>query len=61
MNLTQFEWIETDLKRAFYDLKKLSGIFVNFENVFWDDRKQFTFLKEENVLPQSRFRTAGLL
>jgi len=33
-NLTQFEWIKSELKRIFYELKKFSGKLVIIENVF---------------------------
>jgi len=34
MNLTQFEWVKSELKQYFFELNKTSGIFANTENVF---------------------------
>jgi hypothetical protein len=34
MNLTQFEWMKTELKRRFYEVNKSSGNLVNTGNVF---------------------------
>ena len=33
-NLTQFEWVKSELKRIFYELNKISGKLVIIENVF---------------------------
>jgi len=33
-NLTQFEWIKTELKQIFYGQNKLNGKLVIYENVF---------------------------
>ena len=41
MNLTQLEWIKTELKRRFYGLNKTSGK--------TDLTEETTYSKEENV------------
>ena len=51
MNLTQFEWIKTELKQRFYELNKINGKTVNSENVFYFKPQDFTFPKGEIVLP----------
>ena len=33
--LTQFERVNSELKRSFFEQNKSSGISVNTENVFW--------------------------
>ena len=59
MNPTQFEWIKTELKRAFYEQNSFSGKLVIIENVFWFNPRAFTFSERESVFSGRRFRTAG--
>jgi len=53
MNLTQFEWIKTELKRIFYSQNKFSGNLVISENVFYIGSSCFTFYKLKIVFRQS--------
>jgi len=48
-NPRKFESVKTELKRIVYGLNKLSGIFINTENVFWNKPRQFMFSTQQNV------------
>ena len=50
MKLTQFERVNSELKRSFYEQNKSSGISINTENVFWTKTVYFTSSKQESVL-----------
>jgi len=52
MNLTEFEWTKTELRWIFYGQKKVSGNFVNIENVFSIKPMRFTFSTQQSVFSE---------
>ena len=47
---TQFEQVNSELKRSFHEQNKSNGISINTENVFWTKTIYFMFSKGESVL-----------
>jgi hypothetical protein len=41
----QLEWIKTELKQSVYEQNKISGKFINKENIFQSNRWGSTFLE----------------
>jgi len=54
-NLTQFELVKSDLKRRFYELKKISGNLVNMRKRISIQSDAFTFSEREGALLEIRF------
>ena len=55
MNLTQFEWVNSELKRIFYEQYKTSGKLVISLKRILNLSTEFTSSKSENVFSKVRF------
>ena len=59
MNLTQFEWIKTELKRSFYKQNKISDKSINRETYFESNRGNLRFLKEKTYSKNTSWTTSS--
>jgi hypothetical protein len=52
MNLTQLEWVKSELEQRFYDQNKFSGKTVNTRKRIFDLPGRNTFSELTNVSPE---------